>query len=424
MSYEDESRSCRRDADFAEMLRKEQFDDLVFAALAMGDNISDFAARCFRRIFYLVPSIFVVSDAAQAAIKEAADGGNPHARFAYGRLLRTKNWNAGDVETALEYFEKAYAQHLSDAGAAIANAYYAGEYGLVDYSRAKQYLVEALEQSSEFAAVLYINWLNRGTYGFNLDTALAIKTSSAIIENEDLEGMPSAIWKSLRGVAYYREGNVEAACQDLEAAANNGIIDAWSFLALFKCTDPETGEYTDVDEYERLLNEGIDHHCGDCLMLSNEPFVTMFDSLDEDTRERITGSVLQDFDRAVELGSAEAAKLLGDIYRDGLCGQPEDINKAWSYYARAALWRYAQAYESMFDMAVKGIVKQEQDSCDLLALNGARYGSQELIIETVAAYYAGRLTAFASEIEQYYVPVYQAHEEDESDDDGRYDAWS
>ena len=47
----------------------------------------------------------------------------------------------------------------------------------------------------------------------------------------------------------------------------------------------------------------------------------------------------------------------------------------------------------------------------------------------VEAFYDGRLQGFASEIEEYYIPVYtllggEEDDEDYDEDDGRYDAWS
>jgi hypothetical protein len=45
--------------------------------------------------------------------------------------------------------------------------------------------------------------------------------------------------------------------------------------------------------------------------------------------------------------------------------------------------------------------------------------------QVVAIYKSGRLTDFAAEIEQYYLPVVEAMDDDDMpDDDGRYDAYA
>ena len=77
-------------------------------------------------------------------------------------------------------------------------------------------------------------------------------------------------------------------------------------------------------------------------------------------------------------------------------------------------------------------IDAEQDFIDMLALNGARLGSEKLLNETVIRYMYGRMTEFAAEIEQYYEPVFDANDKSDSetdssgdipDDDGRFDAY-
>jgi hypothetical protein len=87
----------------------------------------------------------------------------------------------------------------------------------------------------------------------------------------------------------------------------------------------------------------------------------------------------------------------------------------------------------MYAMAVQGLLHSPQEGrkiADLCAIKGARCGSRMMLRATVEAYYDGRLQGFASEIEEYYIPVYtllggeEDDEEDYDQDDGRYDAWS
>lgn len=417
-----------RDADIADLLRQARFDEVVFGALAMGDNISDIAARCFRRIFYIRYHAFALSQEAEEAIRKAADDGNPHAQFAYARLLLLGNWEMDDIEKSVDYLDKACDQGLSDATAALGEALYYGDFGFVDRFKAKECLLESLEQVSDYGAFVHAKNTLFGTQDNDINTDLVITVTTALIEKEEGEGMPSAIWKYLRGIAYEADGNVEAACRDYEDAANNGILDAWACLASAKCIDPETGEFTDLDEYERMLNEGVQHHSAEALQLLYVPVVAAFDSLDEETQKSLRDEIIENITTSFFWGSKTAPVLLGDIYYNGWCNQPEDNQQAWGWYARAALWENPEGYEKMFDMVSDGLIDCEQDHCDDIAIRGARLGSEKLTIETVDAYYAGRLTDFAAEIEQYYIPLYKKNEEDEEDegpdDDGRFDAWS
>ena len=98
----------------------------------------------------------------------------------------------------------------------------------------------------------------------------------------------------------------------------------------------------------------------------------------------------------------------------------------------------------MFIMSLNGDISDEggngQYFRDMCAVYGARFGSSDMLNEAVIAYTHGRLTAFASEIEQYYMPVFDKNyrsldssvrqEEPDGadvdecpDDDGRYDAY-
>ncbi|MBR7129214.1 MAG: hypothetical protein IKD05_02945, partial [Tidjanibacter sp.] len=59
------------------------------------------------------------------------------------------------------------------------------------------------------------------------------------------------------------------------------------------------------------------------------------------------------------------------------------------------------------------------------AVEGARLGSEFLMRQVVGRYKSGQLTDWAAEIEQYYLPVVAAmDDEDLPDDDGRYDAYA
>ena len=90
-------------------------------------------------------------------------------------------------------------------------------------------------------------------------------------------------------------------------------------------------------------------------------------------------------------------------------------------------------------MSLNGDIEEEGDAQyfrDICALKGARHGSEAMLSEAVEAYRQGRLTAFAPEIEQYYLPLSDGqvaqeepdetdipYDEEYPDDDGRYDAY-
>ena len=120
--------------------------------------------------------------------------------------------------------------------------------------------------------------------------------------------------------------------------------------------------------------------------------------------------------------------MLGDIYQNA-AEEDEDYYKAWECYNTGARYGSEECMERLFDMAEKEFVEVSEQQKEYIALCGARLESQKLINAVVEAYNHGRLTDFAAEIEQYYLPAYDPDfevetEEDElPDDDGRYDAY-
>ena len=155
--------------------------------------------------------------------------------------------------------------------------------------------------------------------------------------------------------------------------------------------------------------------------------LTGFDNLEDDEKtEEVAKELLDELKVCANLGSQVAAELVGDIYYNGFCLQPENNEEAWAWYTKAANWDYFSAYEKMYDMVRchdKDMLFTEHD---LLALKGTRLGSRKLLNETVVAHTMGRLEEHAAEIEQYYDPIFDNEEEEEEkagDADGKFDAW-
>ena len=59
----------------------------------------------------------------------------------------------------------------------------------------------------------------------------------------------------------------------------------------------------------------------------------------------------------------------------------------------------------------------KQEALDLFALLGARLHEEDMIIETIKAYRAGRLAEYAEEIEKYHLPTYKKLSASEKDED-------
>ena len=419
---------------YALLMSQCRFDDLVQTALT---DDSEAAQIYLSRVFYTRCSIFMLSPDTIEQVKQAADKGNACAQFAYGRHLIVTNPNEQSKELSLEYFEKAKQQELPDAIAAISEAWRYGDFGIVDHSKANQALSQALHLRSEYAAFIRLKTMVLGDDD-QLEKALIV--IDALIELNAQREMPFALWHYFKGVAHCTMGDIEEAEKHLTFACNQGNIDAWLERAVNAGGFDENGDIADNEAYIKALREGAEHHNPECRTLLAWDAILQFDEHPSQERTpQLAQTIIDELQQCTRYGSKTACELLGDIYLNGWLQLSPDVDLAWRWYAQSAIWHCDTAYEKMYEMVHDHLKDVEQDFSDMLAISGARLGSKRLLAATVIAYTHGRLTEYASEIEQYYEPIFDDpaftldddspcpaaddDTDDAPDDDGRYDAW-
>ena len=412
---------------YALLMSQCRFDDLVQTALT---DDSEAAQIYLSRVFYTRCSIFMLSPDTIEQVKQAADKGNACAQFAYGRHLIVTNPNEQSKELSLEYFGKAQQQGLPDAIAAISEAWRYGDFGIVDHSKAKQAVNQALQLRSEYAAFSQLKTMVLGDDD-QLEKALIV--IDALIELNAQREMPFALWHYFKGVAHCTMGDIEEAERHLAFACNQGNIDAWLERAVNAGGFDENGDIADNEAYIKALREGVEHHNPECRTLLAWDAILQFDEHPSQERTpQLAQTIIDELQQCTRYGSKTACELLGDIYLNGWLQLSPDVDLAWRWYAQSAIWHCDTAYEKMYEMVHDHLKDVEQDFSDMLAISGARLGSKRLLAATVIAYTHGRLTEYASEIEQYYEPIFDDPAftldtddapDDAPDDDGRYDAW-
>ena len=408
---------------YALLMSQCRFDDLVQTALT---DDSEAAQIYLSRVFYTRCSIFMLSPDTIEQVKQAADKGNACAQFAYGRHLIVTNPNEQSKELSLEYFGKAQQQGLPDAIAAISEAWRYGDFGIVDHSKAKQAVNQALQLRSEYAAFSQLKTMVLGDDD-QLEKALIV--IDALIELNAQREMPFALWHYFKGVAHCTMGDIEEAEKHLTFACNQGNIDAWLERAVNAGGFDENGDIADNEAYIKALREGAEHHNPECRTLLAWDAILQFDEHPSQERTpQLAQTIIDELQQCTRYGSKTACELLCDIYLNGWLQLSPDVDLAWRWYAQSAIWHCDTAYEKMYEMVHDHLKDVEQDFSDMLAISGARLGSKRLLAATVIAYTHGRLTEYASEIEQYYEPIFDdpaftLDTDDAPDDDGRYDAW-
>ena len=363
-------------------------------------------------------------------IYDKEDEGNPQACFQKALVLLA--WRDEDdwAKSAHKLLLKAKAGGVIDAEAVIADMIRYGELEKSDFARAKKLLDKSLAKGSEFAAKYHIENLLYGLCGTVEDPEAALEFIDNLLAKSD-----NPMWYYYKGLAIERTDCLSAAKEWYDKALEWGVAEAIADYATAVGFDDEY-ELEDQDAYEKILDEGCKLNNPMCKYLKARLQGAKWYDLpheNEEEKDELLDDILDNLESAATLGLAEASLWLGHIYKEGLYDLETDLEQAWAWYEDGAQFRSGECYEAMYAMAVQGLLHSPQEGrkiADLCAIKGARCGSRMMLRATVEAYYDGRLQGFASEIEEYYIPVYtllggeEDNEEDYDEDDGRYDAWS
>lgn len=363
-------------------------------------------------------------------IYDKADEGNPQACFQKALVLLA--WRDEDDwgKSAHKLLLKAKAGGIIDAEAVIADMIRYGELEKSDFARAKKLLDKSLAKGCEFAAKYHIENLLYGLCGTVEDPEAALEFIDNLLAQSD-----NPMWYYYKGLAIERTDCLSAAKEWYNKALEWGVAEAIADYATAVGFDDEY-ELEDQDAYEKILDEGCKLNNPMCKYLKARLQGAKWYDLppeNEEEKDELLDDILDNLESAATLGLAEASLWLGHIYKEGLYDLETDLEQAWAWYEDGAQFRSGECYEAMYAMAVQGLLHSPQEGrkiADLCAIKGARCGSRMMLRATVEAYYDGRLQGFASEIEEYYIPVYtllggeEDDDEDYDEDDGRYDAWS
>lgn len=413
-----------------EMYRKESFNAIAVNALPMlGTDAA--ATRWFVRVFIPKENMFLLLSDTVALIEKSAEAGNPYALFALGRYHLNTLYDEDSSEKAMDCFEKAWAKGVAEAAVSLSIAHDYGDLGIVDRVRAKALLAEALETGCEYAAEHHIKKMIYGQCGVSPNPELALQLCEELIA-KDIEHYGSdevnPKWYYYRGCAKQTIYGWSHGLEDFQVAADAGFVAAWLDIVIASSHNDQ-GEVIDMPAFWAAIRRGAARRCAICIYYQALSKVEDYGNMPEYSQLFASKQLLIDLEKAYELGSNEAAEELGNIYYCGSYGVEEDNEKAFQYYAKGALRYSATCYEKMFDMIHNHYIDKPLEFKDMLALQGTRNGSQRLLSETVIAYTQGRLTEYAAEIEQYYIPLFDKENKDDNqdndsvDDDGRFDAY-
>ena len=382
------------------------------------------------RQFYTLASVCRISSEETDLICDQAEAGDPVACYKEAQLLLAWHSDENYAELARELLEKAQAGGVADADVALASMYFWGEIEPYDPAKGERLLQKALEAKNEYAAYFYLKNIIFGRHGYKQNLELADKTLDAFLADGE-----NPYWYQLKGDVLFNAGRIVDSAAWYEKAVVGGVLEAYGDLALARGLD-DNGEVRDWDRYLETLYEGAEHDPLSLYYIGLVKCQEYLDLEDEEEKEALRALIISLFDSAAESCQSVAHAYLGDMYREGLCDVEVDLQRAWTYYVEGSKRYNAACFEKMYEMLEMGEIElgklSREEAMELCMVNGARLQSKRLLVAAVEAYKQGRLTRFASEMEMYHLPAYDAipddepldDEDEEMDDDGRFDAWA
>lgn len=373
------------------------------------------AAREFLEQLYIYEEMFYIDDDTLEMIKEYSDKGNGYAHFAYARYHACTSPAEDSQIIEMEYYKKAYANGIADAGAGLALATYYGRGCHPDRERYKELIEEARAAGSRFATYLIIRETLYGWRKRQMNPGKALTMINKLIEQD---GEECIIWNTLKAQAIETIYGLSAATPYLENLAEKGSISGWNRLFIAKSYNDNFERYD-----EDILNEEIKK-----AMEMESGFAYYIKAELEEYNEKSVPLL----EKAFKLGDDGSACRIGDLYFYNLEKDENPFLKAQEYYLKGLKYDNTQCAEKLVEMSEKGYAELDESTLENIIIVGARIESERLIVKAVESYREGGMEQYAQEIEKYFVPEYdklkdiefEDHFPDMPDDDGRNDAYA
>ena len=390
----------------------------AFDYLFVPAHVDAKAMYLFFMIFNTYTRIYLLSDKQIAQLKDYAERGYAVSQYAYGRYLDIVRPEENSLEEAEKLFKAAEAFGIGDAIQAQSFLLLNGHLGLVNISEGHKMTLRAIEKGSDLAARVYLRRLIYGDAYFEADPQKAIDAIKKMFpyESHDISEVNPMFYEVLAD-AYEKIGNNREAEIYYQQAINMGYVEAFANYCYLQNQDQSTEEKRKV--YLEMLDEACEAGDPNGYVYKGAFFMDHFEDYDEATQPKITAEIKKNFETASRMGSSIAPGFLAEAYYYGHYGFEEDDNKAWYWAANGAQRDDGSAYALLAQIISDGHnpdgeLEDMLSYCQLMAL---RLGQDDQLANVVEAYKKGELTAYAAEIEQYYVPRYEALPDDENEEE-------
>ncbi|MGN0032412.1 MAG: hypothetical protein ACI358_01320 [Candidatus Limimorpha sp.] len=319
---------------------------------------------------------------------------------------------------AFDFFTKAIEAGIADARALRSNAWIEGTVVPVNRRKVEDEIRQALEEGSRVAALKIMKRMVFGTFGYAKEPQKAYDMAYKYVQQcEQQCDIVASHFYYVLGLACEEMKRFEESEQWYRKAFEEGDPTVCLNYALAAAT-LENNSTTPLDTLFSITDKGKEMMMSsaflDLIIISKEEY----NNYNEELKEEFTATMKEQLFTAVKLGEDMAAASLGDFYRNAEYGFPCDAYEAFSLYSKAATMKSSYAYQQLAQMiadgsAPSGYGKDFMHECEIRAL---RLGEKDMLDNVVEAYKHGFLTQYAAEIEQYYIPEYEAKHFDDNED--------
>ena len=368
------------------------------------------------RRFYTLAGVRNISDKEIRAIRRKAKSGDPVACYQLAQLEMAWHWEENYAEVADDLLLIALKGGVEDAYILKALMLYRGE-GEYDPEKAESLIAAGFDKRNEYAMFTQLTNVIYGRFGHEKKLEVADNILKMLLDNDDCPH-----WHMLRGDALYALGKREEAVYHYEQALEGGLTEVYGDLAIARGVELD-GTLVDWDGMMDTLAEGNEVADVASMYYTAREDCSQYEQCEDDETEmkdslrELILTYLQECSDYKHIGANE---LLGDIYREGLYDVPVDYRKAYEHYSMGANFNGGSCYSKLHQMLSNGelsLRSGKQEALDLFALLGARLHEEDMIIETIKAYRAGRLADHAAEIEKYHLPASRNLSASEEDKD-------
>lgn len=395
---------------------KQAFDHLFEAA-----HHDKEALRLFLRIPVYATRMHLLTVDQIALAKREAKKGDALAQYVFGRYHQLFKPDQDSPQKAIDLFE-ACKDEIPEALCAQAIMLVDGYYGEVDFERYDEWLKEAIEKGSMHAFRKRMIDTTYGRCNTKTDTQAVIEKVKAYLngnESDDLRTTDPFLYHEL-GNAYIANGEKELAIHYFTKAADMGHYESLPRLCFCMGCDKD-GYVVNQKAFDLALKTGCQFMDPTCICFRAEFSNDEFEKLSPEEQKEKHQQIDEDLHTSFELGEELAPCILGFYYYYGRNGYKQDYTEAWNWFLAGARMEDDTSFAMLAEMIKEGqqpgdlnLSDEFMEYCQLSAL---RRGDQSQVNAVVDAYHEGKLAFAATEIEKYYVPLYEEAEDDEDEYD-------